>query len=401
MSAQPEQGRIEHKHATFYRDGEQIPVEDIEYTIDEEFERMIGDTEAGDLNEYYVKVYRTRDGKRHYLFRALPADFPISDRIRDTYGTGDYEVWMMRKNKIAARMSKAIEAPPDWKAPGASEAPASESAAIVASIGQLGELIVKVTESQRAAMTPVTAAVTAAPVDQTVMMQGMLGVLLQAKQLFGPGDNPPPNASESAMQAFIKGVEVAKDVSGAGGETNLLDVIVKMAEPGGVFGKLTELAEAQHNNLTNPPALVGPDGQPLQQVVTGPTSEPTPEQKQAHMQLILQKQLAFLLQQARAGKSPELYAEVVLDQWPTKLVVDFVAAPDAIEKLKLINPEVAQYENWFRTVGESITAMLSDEGKGELDTSTETEDDTLAPEPDTNGDTDGDTERPTRNTGNA
>ena len=94
------QPQIEHKHAKFFRDGEEIPTDDIEYTIDEEWDRMTGDTEAADLNEYYAKIYRTRDGKRHYLFRALPTDFPISDRIRDTYGTGEYEVWMMRKNYI-------------------------------------------------------------------------------------------------------------------------------------------------------------------------------------------------------------------------------------------------------------------------------------------------------------
>jgi hypothetical protein len=345
------QPQIEHKHAKFFRDGEAIPVEDIEYTIDEEWDRMLGDTEAADLNEYYAKIYRTRDGKRHYLFRALPTDFPISDRIRDTYGTGDYEVWMMRKNKIAARTSKAIEAPPDWKAP-TSEAPVTnESAAIVASIEKLGDLFLKMQANN-----PATLPAPAGPMfDPIAMQQSMLGVMLQAKQLFAPSEK---DSGASAMEAFVKGVEIAKDIAGGGNETNLLDVVLKMAEPDGVFGQLTKMAKEQQNALVSPPDLVGADGRPLPKAIEG---GPTPEQRQAQTEMFLKAQLGMLVAQAAAGKDPALYAELILDNMPTEAVQKFVGAPDAIQKLQTINPNVAQHAEWFAALGDHITQMLSDE----------------------------------------
>ena len=346
------QPQIEHKHAKFFRDGEEIPTEDIEYTIDEEWDRMIGDTETADLHEYYAKIYRTRDGKRHYLFRALPTDFPISDRIRDTYGSGDYEVWMMRKNRIAARTSKAIEAPPDWKAPTSEVPPTNESAAIVASIEKLGDLFLKMQSNNPALPAPAPAG----PVfDPIAMQQGMLAVMLQAKQLFGPAEK---DSGAPAMEAFIKGVEIAKDISGGGSETNLLDVVLKMAEPDGVFGQLTKLAKEQQNAITSPPDLVGADGKPLPKAIEG---GPTPEQRQAQTEMFLKAQLGMLVSQAAAGKDPALYAELILDNLPIDAVQKFVGAPDAIQKLQTINPNVAHHAEWFAALGDHITQMLSDE----------------------------------------
>lgn len=345
------QPQIEHKRAKFFRDGEEIPAEDIEYTIDEEWDRMTGDTEAADLNEYYAKIYRTRDGKRHYLFRALPTDFPISDRIRDTYGTGEYEVWMMRKNKIAGRMSKSIEAPPDRKPPTSEAPPTNESAAIVASIEKLGDLFLKMQANNPPAPAPLALP---APFDPIAMQQGMLGVMLQAKQLFAPSEK---DSGAPAMEAFIKGVEIAKDIAGGGNETNLLDVVLKMAEPDGVFGQLTKLAKEQQNALVSPPDLVGADGKPLPKIA----GEATPEQRQAQTEMFFKAQLQMLVSQANAGKDPALYAELILDNMPIEAVQKFVTAPDAIEKLQKINPNVARHAEWFASLGDHITQMLSDD----------------------------------------
>ncbi|HVA16676.1 MAG TPA: hypothetical protein VMV59_03075, partial [Candidatus Dormibacteraeota bacterium] len=97
---------------------------------------------------------------------------------------------------------------------------------------------------------------------------------------------------------------------------------------------------------------------------------PSPETDPMLRQLNwLRVQTNALVIQASRGKSPALYAEVLLDNLP-----DFISeqefyerlkSPDAIAQLAQLNGDVAKYAPWFEELRKEILAQFSeDEAEG-------------------------------------
>ena len=219
--------------------------------------------------------------------------------------------------------------------------------------------------------------------------------MAQMKALFAPEHPPTPPSDQGRLmfEAFTKGIEIMKDMNGAG-ETGVWDVVKAAAEPDGLLSKLTELAQATDARLTQPQRIVDASGRPIPQA-GGTVSN---DQK---TQMFIQQQLATLVARAKAGSDPALYAELILDTVQPDVVAQFIAAPDAIEKLKAVNPEVANHEDWFRAVGVHLNDMLAEAAPdGETETGTVPDGESVAPSAATDSEITGDTERPGGDTGN-
>jgi hypothetical protein len=87
--------------------------------------------------------------------------------------------------------------------------------------------------------------------------------------------------------------------------------------------------------------------------------------------IMLRQQLGFLVKQAENGKSPDLYAELLLDQLGEAVVLDFVGKDDALETLAGINPGVQGQRIWFEALREAILELTRPDPAG--DTITEGE----------------------------
>lgn len=336
-------------------------VEFLEGSIDEELDKMAADFEAGDPNEYRVKVYRVLEGKGRaaYLFAALSSDFPILDKIRDTYGSGHYEVRLLRKNILNKRWRTEIEA-----APKPVEKPIDSNAQVMlGAIEKLGEMVFRMNEALQnriAQMQAPPALPAPEAIDQTKLMSNMLTAMLQMKQLFGPSNGG--NSITQSIEMFSKGVELAKELSGGNGNENIWGVLKDMV---GTFGKpiaeaAMRLDKLQGPQVVQPPIMLNKDS-PAQSAAAGAVRG-NPNMQQ----MMLKSQLDFLLKQAKKDGDPELYANLILDNVPEQAVRDFIMRPDAMQKLNELNPEVAQYAVWFTELQSALTDILS-EGDNQTD----------------------------------
>lgn len=82
----------------------------------------------------------------------------------------------------------------------------------------------------------------------------------------------------------------------------------------------------------------------------------------------LRNQTVALCDRAARGKSPELYAEVLLDNLPDYITPgDLLArlqAPDAIDQLGQVNADVLKYRPWFEELRKAIVEFLQPENDG-------------------------------------
>jgi len=189
----------------------------------------------------------------------------------------------------------------------------------------------------------------APPFDPVAAQASLMQQLVALKGLSEPKDN-----SKGAIEMFIQGISLAKDLNPREGETNTSDILLKALETFGgplveAAGKMKEL-HAPGNGQAAP----GPDG--------AANADAQREKEMGIRNMMLKQQLGFLVQNAAAGKNPELYAELLLDQLGEKVVLDFVAKPDALEKLVAINPAVEQHKQWFEALRAAILELTSDAG---------------------------------------
>ena len=380
---------------------------DADYEIDDTIDEL--EAKAGETGvTYVVRVWRINPGEaeREALCAITPGEFSL-EYIRDNFGPGTYDIWVYGNKRVARRFNgRKIGVPLDWEPPKkpsemAAEAKREDTHQIVEGIKELGNLIFKMNEAQaqreqQNKPEPVT------PVDPIAIQNSILAGLGQMKALFAPAQ-PATDQGTIAFDAFVKGIEIMKEVGGKGdngGETGLWDVLKTMAAPDGLIGKLTDMAQATDAKLTNPPQLVGPDGRPIPTVAhavhhpeAGPAQvDPNLEAKRMNF---LKMQLAILVQRAKRGSDPALYAELILDTVEPEAVAQFITAPDAIEKLTAINPEVANHQEWFRAVGIHLSQMLAEENETpDGETVNPNTGEGVAPVQTTDSDTPRDTERP-------
>jgi hypothetical protein len=66
------------------------------------------------------------------------------------------------------------------------------------------------------------------------------------------------------------------------------------------------------------------------------------------------------VQKAKGGADPELYAEMILDNVDPDTAKAQFTAPDTVDKLIQINPEVANYRQWFVDLHAALVRFLSE-----------------------------------------
>lgn len=185
--------------------------------------------------------------------------------------------------------------------------------------------------------------------DPVAAQASLMQQLVSLKGLAEPKDE-----SKGAIEMFVQGISLAKELGGSSGETNTSDILLEALK---TFGQ--PLAEAAQQMKANPPPGNGalpPPGDPQA------ADDAAREREMGIRQAMIRQQLGFLVQNAAAGKNAELYAELLLDQLGEKTVLEFVAKPDAMEKLIAINADVATYRGWFDALRFHILELTGDAG---------------------------------------
>lgn len=214
---------------------------------------------------------------------------------------------------------------------------------------------------------------------QVNMLSGLVKSLIERPLPQPPAPPPPPDTisiltlasklfgdrkeSGSAFDQFLKGVEFGKELGG-GGETDLGDVLLKGIDGLKDLSAATSPQARPAARRLPPPGTVPAIEGPARAPAAAPTQAQPAGGKMNTLQLIqwLGKQVQHLLVQASRGKSPELYAEVFLDNLPPGLedatILEHLKAPDAMEKLAKLDRRVLQFRPWFEAWGAEVVSMI-------------------------------------------
>lgn len=317
----------------------------------------------GLLNEFsgsgdaIVNVYRQINGANNiaFLFKTTPTEMrggEIMEKLRDTYGSGDYRIHVREKNLIVGNKGFSIEAP---KEPEKVE-PKDSSGDLIAMMmnqanNQQALLLAAINAFANKEAPPAPPAV-----DPVAMQTAMIQTLVAMKGLVS--DDKP--LGKDPVEMLIQGITLARELGPKEGETNSNDLLLeglKAFAPTIVGATQAGMAQLQPGRPGGPPQAPGAAPQQL-------NAPPQPENPEMFEKQMMKMQLGFLVKNAMEGRDPALYAELLLDQLGEKKVLEFIAAPDAMDKLIALVPEVESVRPWFERVRECIMELTAAENAG-------------------------------------
>ncbi len=320
--------------------------------IDAEVSRITSefgaDPNAADFKIKYYKIV-PKTGKRDWLFDIQPSELPVMAKLRDEYGTGDYESHIYKNGKLNRKFSFGILAPslPKFQQP----APQTDMSGILRAMAeqqdrqfnQLKEIMIQVARPA------------APPVDIVQMMTAMVSMMVQMKTLAAPPDT---GSGEKAIEMLLKGLEMGKDL-GSDKPTGIMDImgtVVKEALPA-----LSHMAASAANQQPRPQAPANTS------IQSRPQPQPQIQGNQMGMQeMVMKKYLEQLCVKAAEGRDPSLYAELILDNVPVNVLTGFLNNPDPISQMVALYPPASGYRPWLTQMMNEIRDMLTDSDPEDL-----------------------------------
>lgn len=353
-----------------------------------------------------VNVYRQGDGKSlSFLFRTHPGEMTggeIMEQCRDHYGTGSYRVHIRQGPRLVANKPFSVEAKkePEEDERYRRDDNGREMLAFITAQMNNQQAMFANTMTAFAEVFKGNQQNTQPPFDPVAMQTSLIQSLAALKQMSEGKDE-----SKSAIEMFIQGITLAKDLAPKDGETNTSDLLLKGLEMfGPTISEATKQAAMRRTNSEQVPPGNG------QQNLQAPNADAEREREMGLQKMMLKQQLGFLIAQAKSGKDPELYAELLLDQVGEERVLQFIGQPDAMKKLIELNPEVSTVQVWFDRLRYAILDLTNDDDAGETESTegapvsgevvSKAETDALS-ESTNAGNTGGNSERPTGDTGDS
>lgn len=351
--------------------GNDEPVTDEEMAFDEFIAGMSAER-MGELRVGKIKV--ARDGtpvantRGAHCF-ACPIDqytySGLLEHIRNRYGAGLYRVVGIETGKRGLVFNRLIEIAEDIGPVGKGQESALNSPGnLFESVGKIMAesqartegLIARLTESRAPAVVPPD------PMDMMTKMAGLFATIMGAAP-------KPATAGGDLLDSLEKIVKLKELLGGLGGdgggsdkESNFYDVVKTGISS---FGPaLAALAmRAQQAAQSQPPALAPPSQNP-------PINYPLPPQVPANAPpgqsdetMNLKKQVDILVSNAKMGADPMQLAGTILDLTPDEKLDDLgnmLEAPDMIEKMASLNPEVNNHRDFFAKLRDSLLTLLDD-----------------------------------------
>lgn len=289
-----------------------------------------------------IKLHRVleRKGEREWLFDILPSELPILDRVKDEYGGGKYEASLFKNGKLFRKFNFNIANPR------LSFVPKNNQSDLLA----IANMMATQQEKQFAQLKELMQVNKPVQSFNTLeMITGVITLMGQMKNLF-----PQPAPSDKSVDLLLKGMELMKDFTGDKGESSLIDVFRDL-----IKSPLLEKAiEGTASHVPNPtlanPALLNP----AQISATKPGED--------KMNLIVRGYLNQLIKKAAQNSDPELYAAFILDNVPEKTVREYLLREDLMAQLTAVNPQAAQYTEWFNELKNNIVEMLAEDNEENL-----------------------------------
>lgn len=371
-------------------------VNDQETEENELLQELGADERAVDI---YVKIYKTRNNNRNlsYLFECTMADFPIIDKLRDTYGSGQYVGRIYKNKKLHRQLRWDITALPNFG--GENLNSQTNETAVNAAINQQGQLmgeLVSIVHQMKQAPAPV---VQQNPMDPTAMVQMVTAMMSAMQQMI-----PAPPKVESPLALVGQVVNMMKDIQSDGKEKNMFDLVgdflkspllhqameQSQQQAQQMYNRRPAIAPRPSGFATNaPPSNPSPsmmrvpapdqpqsmgeqniepqefghdpyegsnmDPAPNYTPQNNPAPEQAPQQQMSNEEIQFRQQLEILVQAAQRDADPDLYADLIEDNLPREIIDQFLSQPNPLEVLSNFHPGVNQYADWFKRLLFSLT----------------------------------------------
>lgn len=342
---------------------------DVEDTIDDVLNEMNA-TEADVIITF--SVYRVlgsaKDGLREpFLFEGDASMIGgIKTRLLNEYGSGTYRIRIFHNRRLKRRFDVAIEVP--------KAAPTQAS-----HTGDTGEILRSFSDMQRENrefMERVLNRLDTKPIVTATQGPDPLALIERIGAFVMPLivpliNRPVQNTGMELVEALKSGMEIATNATRGGeekGVTGILSELLRSPVVAQIAGSV-----AQGNNQPKPqpnqqfgtltvPSIQPPSNSNLglqpQPVNSAPSNGGMDEQTL----MFIRGQLDVLVNAAVNNKNPELYAELLLDQFPPHLRDFFLKNDNIIEVLSQFHPAVQQLAWWFNSTL-AIAREMSDDGE--------------------------------------
>lgn len=295
----------------------------------------------------------------------------IPARIARDWDPGTYIVRVKHNDKIAFEFRYAIAAPKN-----------AGSAGVRSELGEFARTFQEALREQRSMFEGFlnrisqTPAVASGGGKQSSVTE-LVDALSKLDNLRSRGESKSDALSPEKIFEYVTlGLKIAGQRGGGGDkESSWGDILVGLANSD-LAKKIGELATGGQLNAR--PALAGPGATAPPRTIAPPTEGPTGEGPTAasspatadQVQQFMFHQIAYLLGRAAQWKAsamqkshPDLYAEWVVDNFPPELLIPLATAPNLLEQLQAIVPEVGVYADWFLALFDSVRSELTEGGQ--------------------------------------
>jgi len=329
-------------------------ISDLEEDFDDDLSQIFAEFGSSqDDRSFKIKVYRIipDKGEMAWLFDCVPSELPISNRLRDEYGGGNFELRVYENSSGRMRLKKkprlVIEAPRKVE-----QATQTDLATLLKAMQeQQREMFAQLSDVMQRSSGMVNV-----PTSPFAMMKEMATAMVSMKEMMQPQQNG------NGFEMLLKGVELAKELNNGGSESSFIDLLRDVVKPMAPFigeavqQQMQEAKKAPKLTPVLPNASAPPPGMP-----GAPQPGAANEQGNSDMQSqMISRYLNMLVNKAAAGAEPELYAELVLDNLPEQTIREQLLVPGILDELAKVNPGVNVHRDWFERLQTALQTFLND-----------------------------------------
>lgn len=363
----------------------------------------LGADESGKITLY--RTSKKPGGVGGFLFSCTPTEYAgmgVLEKLRDEYGGGEFRAVVRVDGVTRANKLLIVEAPakdsfgflnksgqttaqPTGTDQSSNFMALQES--IRASSDQMREMMFAMQQENNKMMLEIVKASANTKTEGPSMIE-LVQTLAAMKQLSPPEEKGA--GPEKLLDMFFKGMEQGKSMAQTdNGDESILQTAIKTIGPSlGDMAKALAMGQAQGQNpnpnqpvqrplgLPRPtnPAVAAPFAQTAQTVVpnnvTAPvvtTLNPEPEQDMNLIAMMqMQPYINILMTAALRDASTEVYANMILDQFPEETVQEMVGDQEKFDKLLSYFPaESKNHMEWFDELRENVLTLLDEENAPE------------------------------------
>lgn len=301
-----------------------------------------------------VNVYRVGSGKgkEAFLF-SYPADDVVArdimERCQDEFDGGNFKMVIRDAEKIVRSARFSVEVP--------KERPQIEKKDGLGTMelltimqGQQNQMM----QMFQTTMTSFAEAFKGGRDNQTSIKD----IVESVAAMHALAPQAPKDDGSKYVEMLIQGMSLANEF-GNRGDTNTNDILLKALDylPGlADVGKQIQTMQSARNASGRPP-----QSQPQTPNDPEVAESVQREHEQGRQKAMWAMNVNMLLQWAKQGRDPSLYAELIIDQVGEEKVIEFIHRPDALEFLASFNGEVMTYRHWFEALKNELIATLTDD----------------------------------------